>query len=164
MSVHPPAPSDLGALVDAYAQTMRWQNTTAVHEQNHLRVRSASYNTFCDSNDQYTLRLWETSLSVPRFNNAGGQITVLLIQNPTSYPISGNAFLWDAGGGLISQAPFSLPAHGLFTLNTSAVAPGVGGSITVTHDGRYGDLTGKAVALEPATGFSFDSLLVPRPH
>jgi hypothetical protein len=149
----------------AYAQTMRWQNTTAVHEQNHLRVRFASCNTTCDSNDQYTLRFFETTLAVPRFNNAGGQVTVLLVQNPTSYPISGNVFLWDAAGGLIGgPTPFALPAHGLFTFNTSSVAPAVGGSITVTHDGRHGDLTGKSVALEPATGFTFDSILVPRVH
>jgi hypothetical protein len=148
----------------AYAQTMRWENTTAVSDRNFLRVRSASCNTTCDSNDQYTLRFWETSLAVPRFNNAGGQVTVLLVQNPTVYAISGNAFLWDGGGGLIVHAPFSIPAHGLFTLNTASVAPSVGGSITITHDGRYGDLTGKAVALEPTTGFSFDTPLVPRIH
>ena len=29
--------------------------------------------------------------------------------------------------------------------------------MTVSHDGRYGELAGKSVALEPATGFSFDS-------
>jgi len=40
---------------------------------------------------------------------------------------------------------------------------GVGGSITITTDGRYGQLTGKAIALEPATGFSFDSPMVPLP-
>jgi hypothetical protein len=34
----------------------------------------------------------------------------------------------------------------------------------VTHDAGYGELTGKAVALEPATGFVFESPLVPRPH
>ena len=47
-------------------------------------------------------------------------------------------------------------------LNTATVAPGVGGSVTVAHDGRYGDLAGKTVALEPATGFSFDSPMLPR--
>ena len=39
-----------------------------------------------------------------------------------------------------------------------------GGTITVSHDGRYGDLVGKAIALEPATGFSFDTLMVQRPR
>ena len=148
----------------AYAQTMRWQNTTAMHEQNHIRVRSASCNTFCDSNDQYTVRFWETSMAVSRFNNAGGQTTVLLVQNPTAYTISGNVFLWNAGGTLVGQSPFSLGPHALLSLNTSSIAAGIGGTITVTHDGRYGDLTGKAVALEPTTGFSFDTPMVPRVH
>jgi hypothetical protein len=44
------------------------------------------------------------------------------------------------------------------------VVPGQSGTITLASDGRYGDLAGKTVALEPATGFSFDSPMVPRPH
>ena len=36
--------------------------------------------------------------------------------------------------------------------------------MTLSHDGRYGELVGKAVALEPATGFSFDSPLETRPR
>jgi hypothetical protein len=34
----------------------------------------------------------------------------------------------------------------------------------VTHDGPFGGLAGKAVALEAATGFSFDTPLEPRRH
>jgi hypothetical protein len=48
--------------------------------------------------------------------------------------------------------------------NTSAV-PGVGGqsgSITVASDVAYGALAGKAVAVEPATGFTFDTPLTLR--
>jgi len=41
---------------------------------------------------------------------------------------------------------------------------GQSGSATVTHDGGYGDLVGKSVALEPATGFAFDTTLVLRPR
>ena len=50
-------------------------------------------------------------------------------------------------------------------LNTAAIpgAAGVSGSITIAHDGGYGALAGKALALEPATGFSFDSPMLPRP-
>jgi len=36
--------------------------------------------------------------------------------------------------------------------------------VSVSHDGRYGDLSGKTVALEPATGFSFDSPMAGRPN
>jgi len=49
-------------------------------------------------------------------------------------------------------------------LNTATVAPGTAGALTLAHDARYGDLSGKTVALEPSTGFSFDSPMVPRVH
>jgi hypothetical protein len=35
--------------------------------------------------------------------------------------------------------------------------------MTLSHDGPYGSLAGKAVAVEPATGFTFDTALAPRP-
>jgi hypothetical protein len=51
-------------------------------------------------------------------------------------------------------------------LNTSAPdgVPSGSGSLTVAHDAPYGALAGKAVALEPATGFAFDTPLEPRPR
>jgi hypothetical protein len=41
---------------------------------------------------------------------------------------------------------------------------GQSGSITVAHDAPYGVLTGKAVALEPSSGFSFDTPMQTRPR
>ena len=57
-----------------------------------------------------------------------------------------------------------MSVHGLYVVNTSGLAglAGQAGSITITHDGRYGDLGGKAIAVEPATGFSFDSPMTSR--
>ena len=52
----------------------------------------------------------------------------------------------------------------MLVLDTAAVVPGASGSLTVAHDGPYGGLVGKAVALEPSTGFSFDTPLEPRPR
>ena len=51
-------------------------------------------------------------------------------------------------------------------VNTAAVGAlaGASGSITVTSDGPYGGIVGKSVALEPATGFSFDSPLAVKPR
>lgn len=51
-------------------------------------------------------------------------------------------------------------------VNTSQVPAlmGQGGSVTITHDAGYGQLEGKAVSLEPATGMSFDTPLIPRPR
>ena len=36
--------------------------------------------------------------------------------------------------------------------------------MTISHDGPYGALAGKTVALEPSTGFSFDAILESRPR
>ena len=101
---------------------------------------------------------------MPRFNNAGTQVTVLLLQNPTNYTIAGNIYFWNTAGALVATQTFTLTAKQLQVLNTSTVpgADGVGGAVTIANDGRYGDLSAKTVALEPATGFSFDSPLVPR--
>ena len=113
----------------------------------------------CGSDDVYRIRAFETTYSIPRFNNVGSQVTVLLLQNPAGYAVTGNVWFWSAAGTLLGSRAFNLPARQTLVLNTATV-PGVagqGGTITVSHDARYGDLAGKTVALEPSTGFSFDS-------
>jgi len=65
---------------------------------------------------------------------------------------------------LVGTQGFTMGPKAAFALNTSGV-PGVAGqagTITLSHDGPYGALVGKAVALEPATGFTFDTALAPR--
>ena len=102
---------------------------------------------------------------MPRFNNAGTQITVLVLQNPTNDAISGEAYFRIASGALVAVHPFSLGPKAALVLNTAALpgAGGVSGTIAVAHNGGYASLVGKTVALEPSTGFSFDSPLEPRP-
>jgi uncharacterized repeat protein (TIGR01451 family) len=148
------------------ARSLRWRNTTsAIIEDQTVRVASAQCGTDCGPDDVYRIRAYETTYSVPRFNNAGTQITVLVLQNPTSYPIAGEVYFDSASGSQVAVHPFSLGPKETLILNTAAVpgAGGVSGALTIAHDGRYGDLSGKTVALEPATGFSFDSALEPRP-
>jgi uncharacterized repeat protein (TIGR01451 family) len=147
------------------ARSLRFVNATSgVVDGELVRVRSASCGSDCGPDDTYRVRAWETTGSVPRFNNSGSQVTVLLLQNAGRAPIAGTVYAWDAGGALAGQQPFTLAPHALLVLNTGGLAPGAGGSLTVAHDGPYGVLAGKTVALEPATGFSFDSPLVPRPR
>jgi len=148
-----------------YSRSLRWANTTAsAVDDQYVRVTSGSCTTDCGPDDVYRVRFYETTLAVPRFNNAGSQITVLLLQNPTSYAITGNVYFWSAAGTLIAPSPFTLQPRQLLVLNTATVAAGAGGALTIAHDGRFGDLAGKTVALEPATGFSFDSPMVARMH
>ena len=146
---------------------MRWRNTSSsVVEGETVRVRSAGCGTDCGPDDVYRIRAYETSYSVPRFNNSSTQITVLVLQNPTNDTVGGEIYFTAPSGSQVGVQPFSLAPKATLVLNTATV-PGVGGTsgaITIAHDGRYGDLSGKTVALEPATGFSFDSVLEPRPR
>jgi hypothetical protein len=145
---------------------VRWANNTAAPVSDFIRVDGVDTEcgTECTTNAQYTLRMWETTGSIPRFNNSATQVTVLLLQNPTAYTIGGTAFFWNAAGGSAGSQAFSLGARQILVLDTTAVAPGASGAVTITQDGRFGDLQGKSVALEPATGFSFDTPMAYRPH
>jgi hypothetical protein len=148
------------------AVSLRWMNPYSLPiVSQHIRVRSGGCTTGCGADDQYRIRVYKTTYTIPRFNNAGSQRTVLLVQNPTSYPVSGQVYFWQSSGTLLHAEPLALPAKGLLSLNTSTIPAlaGQSGSITIANDARYGDLSGKAVSLEPGTGFSFDSMMVVQP-
>lgn len=148
------------------SRTVRWANNAGTQSIDFIRVDGANNTcgTTCTTNAQYTIHMWETTAAISRFNNSGTQQTVLLLQNPTDYPINGTVYFWASGGTLSASLAFTLTAKTLQVLNTVSIAPGASGSITITNDGRFGDLQGKSVALEPSTGFSFDTPLTYRPH
>jgi Calx-beta domain-containing protein len=150
------------------ATALRWEHgLDSTHTNQTVRVRGASCGTACGADDTYRLRLRETTASVARFNNSATQVTVLLLQNATDQPLVVHAHFWSAAGQRIATADLGpIPPHGGTALNTGAVAALVGrsGSITVSHDGTYGALAGKAVAIEPGTGFTFDSPLEYKPR
>jgi hypothetical protein len=47
----------------------------------------------------------------------------------------------------------------VFVLNVATLLPGRSGAITVTHDAGYGGLAAKAIAIEPANGTAYDTVL-----
>ena len=56
------------------------------------------------------------------------QITVVIIQNPTSYTIGGTLRFWSAAGVLVGSSAFSLPPKNTLVLPTATVVPGaIGG-------------------------------------
>jgi hypothetical protein len=149
------------------ARSLRWQHRAATPElRRHVRVRSASCTSDCGPDDRYRLRVYETTGVIPRFNNSGSQITVLILQNTTGETVSANADFWDQGGVRRATLAFVLPPRSVQVASTAGVAElaGRSGSITVSHDSSYGGLAGKAVALEPSSGFSFDSPMVSKPR
>ncbi len=149
------------------SRTLRWHNTSGVAIQNQpIRVRSSQCSTDCGPGDAYRVRAWETTDSIPRFNNGGSQVTVLLLQNRTGRALSGRAYFWSGTGVLLASQALDLAPRATLLLNSSAL-PGLGGqsgSVTIAHDGGYAALAGKAVSLEPSTGYSFDTTLQPRPR
>jgi hypothetical protein len=144
-----------------YSRSLRWANTTAATvTSDYVRVGPGNCGTSCDSRDVYHIRAMETTISVARFNNSGSQITVLISQNMTDVPINATYFYWSTAGALLQTgtlAPLAAKSLNVFNTTGFPALVGVGGHITVAHDGPYGGLNIKSVALEPSTGFSFDT-------
>jgi uncharacterized repeat protein (TIGR01451 family) len=147
------------------SRSLRWANGTdlLVLDQ-FVRVRSAGCTTDCDASDVYHLTARETTGFVPRFNNSGTQITVLVLENSSDQPLDLDVRFQGLTGAPLGGVATALGPRQTYVLNTSTIAPGTNGSITVAHTGRHGDLSGKAVAVEPATGFTFDTALEVRGH
>jgi hypothetical protein len=147
--------------------SLRWENLVPASVLGqYIRVGNATCGTGCGVDDVYRISAYETTYSIPRFNNSGTQATVVVLQNAASYPVGGRIYFRDGGGALLYTQVFSIGGRGLYLLNSASVPAlqGRGGAATVSSDGRYGDLEGKAVALEPATGFTFDTPMTARPR
>jgi hypothetical protein len=150
-----------------YSRGLRFQNTTSSTANEYVRVSGAACGTGCGSDDVYTIRARETTISIARFNASGSQVTILLTQNTSNQPINATFYYYSNAGTLLQTG--SLSAHPPRALNVFNVASfpalaGQSGHIVVSHDGPYGGLNIKAIALEPATGFSFDTPGVTRPY
>jgi uncharacterized repeat protein (TIGR01451 family) len=147
------------------SRSLRWSNDLPFAvEGETIRVRSAGCTTDCGPDDVYRIRAHDTTYSIARFNNAGSQVTVLILHNTTSEIMGGVAFLRDLSGVVVCSLVFGVSGHHSVVVDTTTCpgAEDIAGSITVRNSLRYGEISGKAVALEPATGFSFDTPLEPR--
>jgi hypothetical protein len=145
---------------DGYSRALRWANTTTTTANEFIRISGQFCGTSCGPEDTYTIRVKETTVNVPRFNNGGAQVTVLLSQNASERPINATYFYWSNSGTLLQTGTLTnFPSKNLnvFVTTLFPALQGQGGHITVAHDGGYGGLVVKTVALEPSTGFSFDT-------
>ena len=91
---------------------------------------------------------------------------MVVLQNATDETANGLVYFWSQTGALLHRAQFVLNPRGSVTINAAGIGAlaGYSGSLTVVHGAPYGGLGGKVVALEPASGFSFDTPLLPRPR
>jgi hypothetical protein len=151
-----------------FSRSLRWQHNlhpgpAAGATNQLLKVELAGCGGGCQAG-RYRLRIFDTTYAVSRFNNAAGQVTALSVQNTSSDAVSGTAYFWSEAGTLLASSPFVAGQRSAFVLNTATVPALVGqsGSITITHNGRYGALTGKGITVDPVAGFTFDTLMEPR--
>ena len=130
-----------------------------------LRVTGPN-GTGMSTSDSYELEFFDTTYAGPRFNNSATQTTVLIIQNLKAVSVAGNIDFYGVGGALLHSEPLALNAKAVSVINTSALPglAGQSGSVLVAQTGGYGALAGKAVAVEPATGFTFDTPLLLSPR
>jgi hypothetical protein len=136
---------------------------TGTGQTTYLRVTGDTGGSTHTSADQYDIEVHDTTYSVPRFNNSATQTTVLLLQNTSNRVVSASPQLFDENGSHLITAGQNIAPRGVWVLPLASIgaAQGKSGSILIFNDGAYGALTGKAVSLEPATGFTFDTAVVP---
>jgi uncharacterized repeat protein (TIGR01451 family) len=147
------------------SRSLRWRGpvTGAIVSDQLVRVRSLGCSG-CGPDDVYRIRAYDTTYTIPRFNNSGTQVTVLFLQNPTTETVTGTMVFWTPAGGPASTYGFNISPRQTLVLNTTTATSAASGSITIANDAPYAALAGKAVAVEPSSGLAFDTPLLPRPR
>ena len=143
------------------ARTLRWMEPSPTASR---RIRVASTSTTANADSKYTIKLRETTMYCPRFNNSGTQVSVLLAQNaaPELASCAYDARFVAANGTEVGTSQGTLSTASLLVLNISTVVPATSGSAYIAHTCGWGGIKAKVTTLEPATGFSFDTECSPR--
>jgi hypothetical protein len=145
---------------------LRWIEDAANRTVYIRYEHDASVTNFSAAVTQYEIEFVETTLYCPRYNNTGTQVSVLIIQRtnaPDSFDsnvCSAVASFFDESAAATGQTGnLSFSSNGMSVVQVANV-PGVAGtrgSARIAHTCGYGGIQAKLVALEPATGFSFDT-------
>ena len=165
-----------------WSSLMNWIEPVAGAERTRFLRVDAGNVAHTAASSQYTLQLRETTLYCPRYNNTGGQVTVLVVQtagpqesgenlngctwNADFYDRSYNVFGHALNGTFVGSSSFEtgLAHNGMVVVPTATVTAGTSGSIQIAHTCGYGKVQAKVVSVEPSTGFTFDTTCAPRPE
>jgi hypothetical protein len=146
------------------ARSLRVMNNSFLPAVDYVRVQSRGCTTDCGPDDVYSLRVRETTLSVPRVINDGSLVTYLALRNAGAEPIDGWVVFWRDNGQYAGSRQLQLAPGSLIVMNTLPAVSPFRGSATIVHTGRYGQITGKAMSFDPVTSFAFDTPLVWRAY
>ena len=179
-NIGPPAQSSVAVSSLGYSRSLRFMNdTNSPITSQYIRVRSGQCTSGCTANDTYRIRLYDTTMAAPRFNNVGTQETYVFVQNTRDFGSNVRVRFWDAAGTtvLCTTPLFNLPGRDMAIIDdddliihgaeqplcSSGSAVGVSGSVTLLSDARYGELRAKAVALDPlGAKLEFDTEMTAR--
>lgn len=151
------------APAEGSARSLRFANaTSSTVDTQYIRAMKPSCTTACTATDVYRIRAYNTTYSIPRFNNVSPQGTVVVIQNPTDKIVQATLYFWDAFGTLLGQQPATIQPNA--SLIVTPASGGQSGAITVANDAPYGRLSGKAVSVDSTNKFSFDTMMTPIVH
>jgi hypothetical protein len=119
-------------------------------------------NTNSTATARYGFSWSEGTYYCPRYNQSGTQVSVLIVQNATNGNCGVAVDFYDEAANYLGTAnpAAPLPWGGMWVLPVGSVAglPGTKGSMRVHSFCSPSGLKIKAVALEPSTGFSFDTI------
>jgi hypothetical protein len=87
---------------------------------------------------------------------------VLVLQNRDDAAVAAAAVGFAASGQEQGGQALAVGPRSTQVFPVCALLANQSGSLIVLHDGAYGQLAGKVVAVEPATGLAFDTPLEPR--
>jgi len=139
---------------------VRWINDTDSDFVQRARVSTGQ--TLLNDSSWYHIRLRETTLYCPRYNNSGTQSSVLIVQQTRQRPgnCAVNVYFYDQTTGQLNGTSYhALTPDNMLVLAAGSV-PGVNGTrghVRIANTCGLAGLRGKLVALEPSTGFSFDT-------
>ena len=144
----------------ATAKVIRFNSGNASNFK--VRVKG---NTNSTATARYAFSYAEGTYYCPRYNQAGTQTTVLIVQTTTNGNCNVGVDFYDDSNTAnnylgTANAPAPLPWGGMWVLPVGSVTglPGTRGSMRVHSYCSPSGLKVKAVALEPSTGFSFDTI------
>lgn len=140
-------------------KVIRWAGDASTSYR--IRVKG---NTNSTANAKYSIVYSETTLYCSRFNQSGTQASVVIIQNTTNSTCNMFISFLAENGSFIGGQNASALGAGMVVLPAASVTnvPGTKGSVQILPTCSPSALKAKVVAVEPATGFSFDSLCTTR--
>jgi len=139
----------------ATSKVIRWSSDAATSYR--IRVKGGATSS---SNAKYSILYSETTLYCPRYNQTGTQTSVVIIQNTTNASCSMFVSFINETGAFVNGTPANANGAGMVVLSAGGVAsvPGTKGSVQILPNCSPSALKAKVVALEPSTGFSFDTV------